>query len=96
MYPLLQAGLGRHHAGQPVTMLKSGRRVIALFIFFDIILMMNSKQRKALEALFSEPVNGSIEWARIESLLVALGCRRIEGAGQAERDAGNLRLCGIS
>jgi hypothetical protein len=46
-------------------------------------LIVNSKQRKALEALFSEPVNGNIEWARIESLFVALGCRPIEGAGSA-------------
>ena len=83
MYPLLHAGLGRDHPGQPVTMLKPGRRVIALSILFDIILMMNSKQRKALEALFSEPVNGNIEWARIESLFAALGCRLIEGAGSA-------------
>ena len=44
---------------------------------------MNGKQRKSLEALFAEPVNGNIEWARIESLLVALGCRLIEGAGSA-------------
>ena len=45
--------------------------------------MVNSKQRKALEALFSEPVNGNIEWVRIESLFVALARRPIEGAGSA-------------
>lgn len=44
---------------------------------------MNSKQRKTLEAIGSDPVNGNIEWARIESLLVALGCRLIEGAGSS-------------
>ena len=45
--------------------------------------MVNSKQRKALEALFSEPANGNIEWVRIESLFVALGCRPIESTGSA-------------
>ncbi|MFA7242754.1 MAG: type II toxin-antitoxin system HicA family toxin [Sulfuricellaceae bacterium] len=50
---------------------------------------MNSKQRKTLEALFSDPVNGAIEWQRIESLLVAVGCRIVEGSGSSvtfERD----------
>lgn len=44
---------------------------------------MNSTQRKTLQAVFAEPVNGAIEWRRIEQLLLALGCRRIEGAGSA-------------
>jgi len=44
---------------------------------------VNSKQRRTLEAIWSDPVNGSIEWARIESLLVALGCRVVEGPGSS-------------
>ncbi len=44
---------------------------------------MNNKQRKTLELIWSEPVNGNIEWARIEALLKALGCRVIEGAGSS-------------
>lgn len=44
---------------------------------------MNSKHRKTPEAIMAEPINGSIEWARIEALLVALGCRVIEGPGSA-------------
>ena len=44
---------------------------------------MNSKQRQTLEAIWSDPVNGSIEWVRIESLLIALGCRVVEGAGSS-------------
>lgn len=44
---------------------------------------MNSKHRKTLEALFVEPVNGNIEWGRIEALLVAVGCRVVEGAGSS-------------
>ncbi|MDP2822921.1 MAG: type II toxin-antitoxin system HicA family toxin [Sulfuritalea sp.] len=42
---------------------------------------MNSKHRKTLEAVFAKPTSGMIEWARIESLLVAAGCRAIEGSG---------------
>ena len=44
---------------------------------------MNSKQQRTLEVVFAEPVNGNIEWARIESLLVALGCRVVQGAGSS-------------
>lgn len=42
---------------------------------------MNSKQRKTLSAIFANPVDGNIEWRRIESLLVALECQMIEGSG---------------
>ena len=44
---------------------------------------MNSKHRKTLVALMAEPINGNIDWARIEGLLLALGCRVIEGPGSA-------------
>ncbi len=44
---------------------------------------MNSKQRKTLEALFASPINGNLEWASIEALLVAAGCRVIEGSGSS-------------
>ncbi len=44
---------------------------------------MNRTQRKTLERVFADPVNGNIEWSRIESLLVAAGCRVIEGAGSS-------------
>lgn len=46
---------------------------------------MNSKQRKTLAAIFKDPVLGTIEWVAIESLLVALGCRIIEGNGSRVR-----------
>lgn len=45
--------------------------------------MVNSKQRITLEAVWSDPVNGNIEWARIESLFIALGCRVVEGPGSS-------------
>lgn len=44
---------------------------------------MNSKHRKTLEAIWTELANGNLEWARIEALLVALGCRVIEGAASS-------------
>jgi len=46
---------------------------------------MNSKQRRTLEAVFADPVSGSLEWAAIESLLLAVGCRLIEGSGSRVR-----------
>ena len=33
---------------------------------------MNSKHRKTLTAVIADPVNGNIEWVRIEALFVAL------------------------
>lgn len=44
---------------------------------------MNSKHRKTLETIWTDPVSGTLEWARIEALLVALGCRVIEGPGSS-------------
>ena len=44
---------------------------------------MNSKHRKTLHALLANPINGNLEWTRIEALLLAMGCRVIEGPGSA-------------
>lgn len=49
--------------------------------FSAIILCVNNKQRKTLQTIFADPINGNIEWRRIESLLIALGCEFIEGSG---------------
>lgn len=46
---------------------------------------MNSRLRKTLAAVFAEPVSGSIDWASIESLLIAAGSRLIEGSGSRVR-----------
>jgi hypothetical protein len=46
---------------------------------------MNSKQRRTLEIVFTDPVSATIEWAAIESLLIAVGCRVIEGNGSRVR-----------
>lgn len=42
---------------------------------------MNNRQRKTLSAIFTDPINGNIEWRRIETLLVALDCQVFEGSG---------------
>ena len=46
---------------------------------------MNATHRKTLTAVFAEPVSASLEWRRIEALLVANGCRVIEGNGSRVR-----------
>lgn len=46
---------------------------------------MNSKQKKTLAAVFKNPVSGTLEWADIESLLVAAGCEVVEGSGSRVR-----------
>ena len=46
---------------------------------------MNSKHRKMLSAVFANPVGVNIEWAGIEALLLAAGCRLIEGSGSRVR-----------
>jgi len=44
---------------------------------------VNSKHRKTLESIWADPVSGTLEWVRIEALLIALGCRVIEGPGSS-------------
>lgn len=43
--------------------------------------MMSARHRKALQAVFANPVNGNLAWKRIEALLVALGARVVEKDG---------------
>ena len=46
---------------------------------------MNNRQRKTLIAIFDEPTKPNIAWADVESVLVAAGCRVIEGSGSRMR-----------
>jgi len=46
---------------------------------------MNSKHKRVLKAIFTDPVSGSIEWIAIEALLIAVGCQVIEGSGSRVR-----------
>jgi len=42
---------------------------------------MNNKQANTLKAIFRTPVNGNLEWNKIESLLLAIDCELVEGSG---------------
>jgi len=53
--------------------------------FFDIIDFMNSKQKRILAAVYTDPVSSSILRKHIESLFVALGADVIEGNGSRVR-----------
>lgn len=44
---------------------------------------MNGQQKKTFNAIFRDPVNGNIEWNKIESLLRSVGCNVIEGSGSS-------------
>jgi len=46
---------------------------------------MNSRQTKTLQVIFSKPTPSTLEWAKLESLLLALGCNVIEGRGSRLR-----------
>ena len=50
---------------------------------YDIVYIMNSKHKKILDIIFTDPVNGNIEWRKIEALLLALGAIRTERSGSA-------------
>lgn len=52
---------------------------------FDTIKSMNATHRKTLIAIFTDPVSKSLEWRRIEALLLAIGCQVIEGNGSRVR-----------
>ena len=44
---------------------------------------MNSAQRKTREAVFADPVNGTIEWRRIKALRRGVGCTVVDGSGSS-------------
>ena len=52
---------------------------------YAIILMMNSKNRATLEAVFSQPTKANLKWSDIESLLVSVGAIVKEGEGSRVR-----------
>lgn len=54
---------------------------------------VNGSHRKTLAAVFADPVNGNLEWGRIEALLLAVGCTRVEGSGSSvmfEKDSARV------
>lgn len=46
---------------------------------------MNKKHQKTLKAVFSKPTPKSLEWQKIENLLIAAGATVIEGKGSRVR-----------
>lgn len=46
---------------------------------------MRGKHKQTLEAIFTNPVNGSIKWRDVEALLIALGAEMSEGSGSRVR-----------
>ena len=50
---------------------------------------MRTKHRKTLEAIFADPVSGTIVWRDVESLLEALGAAISEGSGSRVRSTIN-------
>ena len=48
-------------------------------VFLEV--MMRGKHRATLEAIFSDPVSGTIKWREIEAMLIGLGAEISEGSG---------------
>ncbi|HEX4712248.1 type II toxin-antitoxin system HicA family toxin [Phenylobacterium sp.] len=46
---------------------------------------MKSRQARTLRTVFADPVSGTLAWADIESLLIAVGCEVVEGSGSRVR-----------
>ena len=46
---------------------------------------MNNYQRSTLQAIFKKPVPRTLEWVRVESLLISIGANVIEGRGSRVR-----------
>jgi hypothetical protein len=44
---------------------------------------MRANHERTLATIFADPVNGNLNWDRIEALLVALGCRVVESSGSS-------------
>lgn len=59
--------------------------MLAIYASTIYFVLMNSKHRKTLTAVFTDPVSGTIEWTAVESLLLAAGARLIEGRGSRVR-----------
>lgn len=46
---------------------------------------MNNRHRRTLDAVFADPISGTLAWADVEGLLVAAGAWIIEGRGSRVR-----------
>jgi HicA toxin of bacterial toxin-antitoxin, len=46
---------------------------------------MHARHAKTLAAVFKQPTPANVEWAAIEALLLAVGCKLVEGSGSRVR-----------
>ena len=46
---------------------------------------MNARHARTLAAVFRQPTPATVEWSAIEALLLAVGCRLVEGSGSRVR-----------
>ena len=46
---------------------------------------MNTRHARTLAAIFRQPTPANVDWAAIESVLLAVGCRLVEGSGSRVR-----------
>ncbi len=51
--------------------------------FYAITSSMKAKDRKTLEIIFTDPINGNLEFRHIEALFLALGATKTERKGSA-------------
>lgn len=73
--------MGEWRALVAVGWCNSQSHACTMCMHFAIVYGVNSKHRKALKAVFADPVSGTMRWSDIEALFVALGCEVIEGNG---------------
>ncbi|NBT84734.1 MAG: type II toxin-antitoxin system HicA family toxin [Betaproteobacteria bacterium] len=46
---------------------------------------MNGNQQDTLRQIYANPVPVNLEWRKVESLLLAIGCQLVEGRGSRVR-----------
>lgn len=44
---------------------------------------MNNANRKTLKAILADPINGNIEWRKVEALFLSLGAKRTTKGGSS-------------
>lgn len=64
---------------------------ISYFVLATIA-SMNSKHTQTLQAVFAKPTAKTLEWTRIESLLIGVGCTLIEGNGSRVKFAHGTKI----
>jgi hypothetical protein len=50
-----------------------------------MVVKLNGRNRRTLNAIFADPIPASMLWSDIETLLIALNCRVVEGSGSRVR-----------